>query len=338
MYTEQFTSQDQGKPSENLADKSADSSEGVGIGLDSSVIPLKHDLHLVQTVDFFYPLIDDPYMLGKIALANVVSDVYAVGAMHIDEIKLVCSAPTEFSDDERDIVVPMIIKGFQDAAAEAKGRVKIGSIALNPWCIIGGIASSVCHASELIMPYNAKAGDALVLTKPLGTQLATNAFIWMTEDSDNWKKLAKRFSTGDVEKTYAIAIESMSRLNKAGAELMHKFNAHAATDVTGFGLYGHAENLAMFQKESVDFEIDTLPIIRNVVEIAEMLGRTAKLMAGKAVETSGGLFISLPADVAHEFCEEYETLSGHNAWVIGRVVEGSRTVKMSPNPTIHTVD
>lgn len=335
MYTEQFTSQDQGKSS---ADKNADSSEGVGIGLDSSVIPLKHDLHLVQTVDFFYPLIDDPYMLGKIALANVVSDVYAVGAMQIDEIKLVCSAPTEFSDEERDVVVPMIIKGFQDAAAETKSRVKIGSIALNPWCIIGGIASSVCHSSELIMPYNAKVGDALVLTKPLGTQLATNAFIWMTENSDNWKKLAERFSTADVEKTYAISIESMSRLNKTGAELMHKFNAHAATDVTGFGLYGHAENLATFQKESVDFEIDTLPIIRNVVEIAEMLGRTAKLMAGKAVETSGGLFISLPADAALKFCEEYETVSGHNAWVIGRVVEGSKTVKMSPNPTILTVD
>lgn len=302
------------------------------------MIPLKNDLHLVQTVDFFYPLIDDPYMLGRIALANVVSDVYAVGALEIDEIRLVCSAPTEFSEEERDVVVPMIIKGFQDAAAEAKARVKIGSIALNPWCIIGGIATAVCHKSELIMPYYAQVGDSLILTKPLGTQLATNAFIWMAEDSDNWKKLSEKFSKADIETTYRVALESMSRLNRSGAELMHTFGAHAATDVTGFGLLGHADNLVKFQKESVDFEIDTLPIVRNVLGIAELLGRNAKLIAGKAVETSGGLFISLPAENAQRFCEEYEQVSGHSAWVVGRVVAGSRTVKISPNPTIISVE
>lgn len=302
------------------------------------MIPLKNDLHLVQTVDFFYPLIDDPYMLGRIALANVVSDVYAVGALEIDEIRLVCSAPTEFSELERDIVVPMIIKGFQDAATESKSRVKIGSIALNPWCIIGGIATAVCHKSELIMPYYAQAGDSLVLTKPLGTQLATNAFIWMTENSDNWKKLSAKFSTSDIETSYAVAVESMSRLNKSGAELMHKFGARAATDVTGFGLYGHADNLVKFQKESIDFEIDTLPIIKNVAEIAELLGRSGKLMSGKAVETSGGLLVSLPAANAQPFCEEYGRVSGHAAWIVGRVVAGSRTVKMSSNPTMLSVE
>lgn len=327
MYSEQFASSSSVKDSENVnnveGDKKStvDSAEGVGIGLDSSVIPLKNGLHLVQTVDFFYPLIDDPYMLGRIALANVVSDVYAVGALEIDEIKLVCSAPTEFSDQERDIVVPMIIKGFQDAATEAKARVKIGSIALNPWCIIGGIATAVCNKSELIMPYYAQAGDSLVLTKPLGTQLATNAFVWMIEESDNWKKLSERFSASDIEKTYGIAVESMSRLNRSGAELMHKFEAHAATDVTGFGLYGHADNLVKFQKGSIDFEIHTLPIIRNVKEIAEILGRNTKLAAGKAVETSGGLLVSLPAANAKQFCDEYEKVSGHGAWIIGKVVE-----------------
>ncbi|KAL9703068.1 hypothetical protein quinque_006586 [Culex quinquefasciatus] len=318
--------------------KSSTDNEGVGIGLDSSVIPLKNDLQLVQTVDFFYPLIDDPHMLGRIALANVVSDVYAVGALAIDEIKLVCSAPTEFSEAERDIVVPMIIRGFQEAAVEAKCPAKIGSIALNPWCIIGGIATAVCHKSELIMPYNAQPGDALVLTKPLGTQLATNAFIWMTEEAENWNKLAAHLTPAEVERSYAIAVESMSRLNRSGAELMHKFGAHAATDVTGFGLFGHAENLLKFQKADVDFELDTLPIIRNVVKIAEILGRTPKLMAGKAVETSGGLLVSLPAENAEKFCAEYRTVSEHDAWIIGKVVPGSRVLRMSPNPTVISVD
>lgn len=141
--------------------------------MDSAVIPLsKHGLSLVQTVDFFYPLIDDPYLmgqywrqtaetskiisiafvfLGKIALANVVSDVYSVGVTTIDKITLVLSSPVDFSDTERDVVVPMMIKGFMDAAKEAGCSVRIGNVAINPWCIIGGVATSVCTSDEIIM-------------------------------------------------------------------------------------------------------------------------------------------------------------------------------------------
>uniref|UniRef100_A0A182N387 PurM-like C-terminal domain-containing protein n=1 Tax=Anopheles dirus TaxID=7168 RepID=A0A182N387_9DIPT len=301
-----------------------------GIGLDSSVIALKHDLLLVQSVDFFYPLIDDPIALGRIALANVVSDVFAVGATEIDQIKLLVTAPTEFTDREREVVVPMVMKGFLEAAKECNAPVQIGSIAENPWCIIGGAATAVCHRSELIMPYNAMEGDAIVLTKPLGTQLATNAYIWMHEKSENWTRLQERLSEADIEQTYRIALESMSRLNRKGAELMRKHDAHAATDVTGFGIYGHAENLASFQKAEVDFHIDTLPIIKNVREIADVLGRSAKLLAGKAVETSGGLLICLPSANAAAFCEEYRSCTAHEAWVVGCVKKGNRGVKMDP--------
>lgn len=321
MYTEQLAEKKEEK----------DSAEGVGIGLDSSVIALKNELFLVQSVDFFYPLIDDPFMLGKIALANVVSDVFAVGATEIDEIRLIVSAPTEFNDKEREVVVPMVMKGFLEAAKECKAPVKVGSIAENPWCIIGGVATAVSHRSELIMPYHAEVGDALVLTKPLGTQLATNAYIWMNENSENWSRLQERFSVADIEETYRIALESMTRLNRTGAELMRKYNAHAATDVTGFGIHGHAENLAKFQKAEVDFHIDTLPIIKNVREIAEVLGRSAKLLSGKAVETSGGLLICLPPSQAVPFCEEYRNRTSHTAWVIGKVEPGKRAVKMNPN-------
>lgn len=324
-----------------LADKAEeqknDPTEGVGIGLDSSVIALKHDLFLVQSVDFFYPLIDDPITLGKIALANVVSDVFAVGATQIDQIKLIVSAPTEFTDQERDVVVPMVMKGFLEAAKECNASVKIGNITENPWCIIGGAASAVCHRSELIMPYNAQEGDAIVLTKPLGTQLATNAFIWLNEKSENWTKLQERFSEADIEETYRIALESMSRLNKTGAELMRKHDAHAATDITGFGIYGHAENLASFQRAAVDFHLDLLPIIKNVREIAEVLNRSTKLLAGKAVETSGGLLICLPSSKAKAFCDEYKSVTCHDAWIVGCVKKGNRCVQMNPDLTYLSV-
>lgn len=111
----------------------------VGIGMDSAIIQLENhpELSLVQSVDFFYPLIDDPYTMGRIALANVVSDIYAVGVVDIDKIDMILSASTSFTDHERDVVLPMIINGFKDAAKDAGCDVKVQNIAENPWCIIG---------------------------------------------------------------------------------------------------------------------------------------------------------------------------------------------------------
>lgn len=306
--------------------------------MDSAVIPLSrhNNLFLVQTVDFFYPLIDDPYMMGKIAFANVVSDIYATGVSAIDKIKMIISAPTNFTDKQRDIVIPLIIKGFKDSAAEIKTTVDIDWIAVNPWCMIGGIATSICHESEILFPTEAKVHDVLVLTKPLGTQLATNSYIWMKEDSDEWKKLqdSGKVTEKDVLEMYQAAVNSMSFLNKTAADLMHKYNGHAATDVTGFGLLGHANNLAMFQKEAVSFEIHTLPVITGVIKVAEILGRETKLRAGKAVETSGGLLIAMPKSGVEEYVKEFERLTGFKAFVVGVVVQGDKTAKMNEKVTI----
>lgn len=309
----------------------------IGIGMDSAVIPLSrhNNLFLVQTVDFFYPLIDDPYLMGKIAFANVVSDIYATGVTTIDKIKMIISAPTNFTDKQRDIVLPLIIKGFNDSAAQIKTTVDIDWMAINPWCIIGGIATSICHESEILFPTEAKADDILLLTKPLGTQLATNSYIWMNEDSDEWKKLnSGKVTKEDVLKMYQAAVRSMSFLNKTAAELMHKYNGHAATDVTGFGLLGHAHNLAMFQKGKVSFEIHTLPVIAGVMKVAEVLGRETKLRAGKAVETSGGLLIAMPKSGVEKYIEEFERLTEFKAFVVGNVVQGDKTAKMSEKVTI----
>lgn len=307
----------------------------IGIGMDSAVIPLRDNLNLVQSVDYFYPLIDNPYLMGKIALANVVSDIYATGVTIIDKLEMIISAPTEFTDAQRDIVVPLIIQGFKDSAQLANCEVSIQSITINPWCIIGGIATSVCLEPEIIFPNGAEPGDVLILTKPLGTQLATNAFIWLTEKSNEWEKLeSSGMTSNEIEKTFQKAVESMTLLNKTGAELMHKYKAHAATDVTGFGLKGHAENLAKFQIENVDLEIHTLPIISGAKRIAEILGRTQKLFGGLAVETSGGLLLAIPGENAQKFMEEYEILTGFRAWIVGQVVEGTKTAKMVENVKI----
>lgn len=120
--------------------------------MDSAIIPLeRHGLSLVQSVDFFYPLVDDPYTMGRIAFANMSSDIYATGVTILDKVTMILSSPTEFSDKQRDIVIPLMIKGFSDAAKSVGNNVRMGNIASNPWCIVGGVATSVCTKDEIIL-------------------------------------------------------------------------------------------------------------------------------------------------------------------------------------------
>lgn len=119
--------------------------------MDSAVIPLRHGLSLVQSVDFFYPLVDDPYTMGQIAFANMSSDIFATGVTILDKITMVLSSPTEFSEKQRDIVIPLMIKGFSDAAQSIGNNVRMGNIATNPWCIVGGVATAVCTRDEIIL-------------------------------------------------------------------------------------------------------------------------------------------------------------------------------------------
>jgi len=297
--------------------------------MDCSVIPLKKykDYSLVQSVDFFYPVIDDPYILGKIALANVVSDVYAVGATEIDKLNMIISSPTEMSDKERDVVLPMIMKGFRDAANGAGCHVQIQNICFNPWIMLGGIATSVNLKKDILMPCNAKNGDVLVLTKPLGTHLATSAFLWMQDKTEKYETLKSTHSDDDIMQAYQIAVKSMAYLNRNAAALMMKHGAHAATDVTGFGIYGHAENLSEFQKEPLLFKITSLPIIKNILNFATLLNMHNKLLAGKAVETSGGLLIAFPPENAEAFCDEFESVTNgeFKAWIVGEVTTADKS-------------
>ena len=121
----------------------------------------------------------------------------------------------------------------------------------------------------------------------MGIQLATNTSIWLQENSENWTKLSAHLTEADVEEMFQKALKVMTMLNRTAAQLMHKYQANAATDITGFGLVGHATNLLSFQEENVDFEIDSFPFIKHVKLIAEVLGRQQKFYAGKMVETSG---------------------------------------------------
>jgi len=312
---------------------------GDGIGMDSSVTSLPDsDMKLVQTTDYFYPLVDDPYIQGKIGCANVLSDLYAMGVHQCASMLMILAASTDMEATERKLVTRLLIEGFNDQAKSAGTIVTGGQTVRNPWPIIGGVATSVCKESQIIMPVNAVPGDVIVLTKPLGTQVAVNVHQWMYIP-EKWSRVSSFMTKEHAIRAYEVAIDSMVRLNKIGAQLMHKYNAHACTDVTGFGIIGHGRNLVRNQKAAVNFEIHTLPIIKYMKEADNKI---FGLMDGTSAETSGGLFICMPAENAEVYCKEIEAMDGYPAWIIGRVVESkedrtANTCKIVENPTIINV-
>lgn len=130
------------------------------------------------------------------------------------------------------------------------------------------------------------------------------------------------------------SMSSMSRLNRTAAQLMHKYNAHACTDVTGFGLLGHAQNLARHQKNEVTFVIHNLPIIAKMAAINRACSNMFNLIGGTSAETSGGLLIALPREQAAAYCKEIQAVEGYQAWIIGIVEKGNRTARIIDKPRI----
>jgi len=306
----------------------------LGIGMDCSITPLRHGgLSLVQTTDFFYPLVDDPFMQGKIAAANVLSELYAMGVTDGDNMLMLIAASNKMSEKERDTIMPLIMRGFKDCAEEAGTNVTGGQTVINPWLTVGGVATTVCQPNEYILPDGAVVGDVLVLTKPLGTQVAVNAYQWL-DQPERWNRIKLVVSEDDVRKAYQRAMFSMARLNRVAARLMHKYNAHGATDVTGFGLLGHANNLAKVQKNEVGFVIHNLPIIAKMAAISKACGNMFGLLQGHSAETSGGLLIALPREQAAAFCKDIEKQEGYQSWIIGIVEKGNRTARIIDKPRV----
>eukprot|EP01128_Nolandella_sp_AFSM9_P009530 TRINITY_DN6131_c0_g1_i1.p1 TRINITY_DN6131_c0_g1~~TRINITY_DN6131_c0_g1_i1.p1 ORF type:complete len:314 (+),score=77.60 TRINITY_DN6131_c0_g1_i1:302-1243(+) len=288
--------------------------------MDCSIVPVKrHGLSMVSTTDFFYPLVDDPYLMGKIGAANVLSDMYALGIVDIDNVLMILGVSRKMTIPDQEIVASAFIEGFNDLCTEADTQCTGGQTVLNPWPIIGGTAMSMCSEEEMIHPSGAIAGDVLVLTKPLGTQIAVNLHEYLQlEDLKQWSKCEGKLTKKEADEAYLLAVASMLRLNKTAAMLMHRHGAHAATDVTGFGLLGHATNLAENQKASVTFKIDSLPIIKGM-EVAASIYPFFKLMMGYSAETSGGLLVALPAEKATLYMQDLMEIDGTESWIIGKV-------------------
>ncbi|KAA8491766.1 Selenide, water dikinase [Porphyridium purpureum] len=264
---------------------------------------------LVSTHDFFFPLLDDPYVMGKIGAANVLSDLYAHGATEPDTVLMTLALSSDMSKSDQRIVAAEMVRGFRDTVREGGCEVTGGQTVVNPWPIIGGTAISVVPASRLPPLTSAQPGDVLVLTKPLGTQVAVNLFQWysLTQSSASksveewsaaetqahltWQSVAVErcgLSGNDAERAMDHAARSMTLINREASTLMRVHGSRASTDVTGFGILGHAQRLAQNQKQNVVFEINCLPVLRQMMLVNDAMnaGRTFKLRHDEASVTS----------------------------------------------------
>jgi selenide, water dikinase len=214
---------------------------------DAGVYRLRDDLALVSTADFFTPIVDDPYDFGRIAATNALSDVYAMGGRPISALNLVAWSVEDLGAE----MLGEVLRGGHDVVAAAGAVIVGGHTIDDPEPKYGLAVTGVVDPAEVITNAGGRAGDALVLTKPVGAGAVTTA-------------LKKGLASDDA---LSAAIEVMTELNAAGAEAARAAGAHAMTDVTGFGLLGHLHELALAGGMAAVVEADAVPVIAGALDL-----------------------------------------------------------------------
>ena len=296
---------------------------GYGSSDDAGVYLIRDDLALVSTVDFFTPIVDDPYDFGRIAATNALSDVYAMGGRPLIALNI-AAFPEELDLD----ILARILEGGSAVARSAGVAVIGGHTIKDAEPKYGMAVTGVVDPQRIVTNANAHPGDVLVLTKPLGTGILTTAL--------------KRGAIGDDDLREAIAW--MTRLNDAASDAMLAAGAHSATDVTGFGLLGHGGEMAHASSVRLVIDAKTVPFMDRVLDLiesdivpggtrhnsethsafttfADSVPQAVRIGLSDA-QTSGGLLISLAREAVEKLAQSLEE-TGARATVIGEVREGA---------------
>ena len=288
---------------------------------DASVYVLDDNTALIQTTDFFPPIVDDPYLYGKIAATNALSDVYAMGGEPKLALNILCAAEGMAEETIREI-----LRGGYDAAYEAGAIITGGHTIRGAEPIYGLAVSGFVHPQKVLTNASARPGDVLILTKPLGVGiLTTGAKADMVEQEV-------------MDRVY----NQMATLNKAARDIMVQYEVHSCTDVTGFALMGHSYEMAQGSNCTIHIQVDRVPYHAEALELASMglvpagayrnreyaqAGVAVRGKISRAMEdilydpqTSGGLLFALPQDQA-EACLAHLKQTIPNAAIIGYVTE-----------------
>ncbi|RTD94818.1 selenide, water dikinase SelD [Variovorax atrisoli] len=305
---------------------------GIETADDAAVYRLNDQQALIATTDFFMPIVDDPYEFGRIAATNAISDVYAMGGRPIMALALVAMPINQLPVE----VIAEIVRGGQDVCRAAGIPIAGGHTIDSVEPIYGLVAMGLVHPERVRRNADAKAGDVLVLGKPLGVGVLSAAL-----------KKEQLSETG-----YRQLIENTTKLNTPGIALSALDGVHALTDVTGFGLAGHALELARGAKLRAVIEWSRVPLLENVVVMAAegmVTGASGRNWAGYGADvklvpglhattqnllsdpqTSGGLLVSCAPDAVDAVLKVFRDEGFARAAVIGRVEAGEPSLHVVP--------
>lgn len=292
---------------------------------DAAIYRLPSGELLVQTVDYFTPVVDDPYDYGAIAAANALSDIYAMNGRPLFALNI-CCFPRKHSFE----IWREVLRGGAEKAMEAGIPIVGGHTVDDPEPKYGLVVSGIVEEGKYWTNEGAQVGDVLILTKPIGAGVLTTAL------KNEW------IAYDDIRD----AVDAMKMLNKAGARALSEFDVHACTDITGNGLIGHASEIAEASHVGLVIHCDAVPLYRKAMEIA----KTGKFPGGTFAnrrylehgvdidsglsedltwlmfdaQTSGGLLAALPSDQADRALKALQTAGLPSSAIIGRVTDDRR--------------
>ena len=304
---------------------------GLDTGDDAGVYQLTETMALVQTADFIGPVCDDPYTFGQIAAANALSDVYAMGGKPLTALNLCCFPASGLPPEQ----IAAILNGGLDKISEAGATLLGGHTVADPQIKYGLSVTGVVRPDRCITNAGAKPGDLLVLGKPLGAGVMVGA------------ARNDQMPVGELD----VVLRNMTLLNKAACDAMLEADAHACTDVTGFGLAGHGLGMARASQVGLRIRAASLPVYSKALELLrnglqtslsrhnrELAAPYISLQAGSSEleallydpQTSGGLLIAVPEKRAERLASDLRSRGYASAAIIGEVFA-------SPTPSIEVL-
>lgn len=289
---------------------------------DAGVYQLTDSIALIQTIDYFTPIVDDPYMFGQIAAANALSDVYAMGGTPKTVLNIVGYPVKKLGPD----MLAEILRGAADKVKEA-GAITVGGHSIDDQEPKFGLSvTGIVHPDHVWKNVGAKSNDALVLTKPIGVGIMTTGI-----------KRGVITMEQEIEVT-----ETMASLNKIAAEILTSYTPHAVTDVTGFGLLGHGSEMAGGSNVSLEIDYNSIPILDGTYELAVKgiipggskanhkwlvnevdygpITLDEQFIICDAI-TSGGLLVAMPEEEASQYVKQLHQAGLRYATIIGHVSE-----------------
>jgi selenide,water dikinase len=267
---------------------------------------------LVKNLDIFTPIVDEPEIAGEIAACNVTNDIFAMNVPEISAGMLVFLA---VKTDTPDYITEGILKGMRNFMEnKIKSSISGGHTIYCEWPLFGGEASGFVKQDDIIRKRGLRLGDKLILTKPLGLQGVMAAYRILKEVPE----MLENYSSGELQNSIDLAIEVMTTSNQDVVKAIHSYDdfsfVHSMSDVSGFGLAGHAKE--MLQYSDLSIVLERIPSIKLARSLSSEFGYAFDEC--RAHETAGGMLLSIAEDYCEDFTNSLDSL-GISNWVVGRV-------------------